>query len=88
VALYRQSIHRFLDLDEGMLDSAQARRALLFVFDRLSDLLQSGGQHEEALEAVEWATSLGLLDDDDVATKSHRDALRRRRDLRARRRTA
>jgi hypothetical protein len=88
VALYRQSIHRFLDLDEGMLDSVQARRALLFVFDRLSDLLQSSGRHEEALEAVEWATSLGLLDDHDAGTKAHRDALRRRRDVRAPRRPA
>jgi hypothetical protein len=86
VALYRQSIHRFLDLDEDTLDSAQARKALLFVFDRLSDLLQSNGRHEEALEAVEWATSLGLLDDDDAETKSHRDALRRRRAVGAPRR--
>jgi hypothetical protein len=83
VALYRESIHRFLDLDEDMLDSTQARRGLLFVFDRLSDLLQSSGRHEEALEAAEWATSLGLLDDHDAGTKSHRDALRRRRDVRA-----
>jgi len=83
VALYRQSIHRFLDLDEDTLDSARARKALLFVFDRLSDLLQSSGRDEEALEAVEWATSLGLLDDDEAETKSHRDALRRRRNVRA-----
>jgi hypothetical protein len=88
VALYRKSIHRFLDLDEGMLDSAHARRGLLFVFDRLSDLLQSSGRHGEALEAAEWATSLGLLDDHDAETKSHRDALRRRRDVRAPRRRA
>jgi len=82
VALYRQSIQRFLDLDEGTLDSPQARRSLLYVFDRMSDLLQSSGRHEEALETVEWATSLGLLDDDAAATKAHRDALRRRRDAR------
>jgi len=88
VALYRESIHRFLDLDEAVLDSAQARRALLFVFVRLSDVLQSNGGHEEALEAAEWATSLGLLDDHDAGTKSHRDALRRRRDVRAPRRRA
>ena len=86
--LYRQSIHRFLDLDEETLDSARARRSLLFVFDRLSDLLQGNGRQEEALEVVEWATSLGLLDDDDAGTKSHRDALRRRRDVRVPRRPA
>ena len=78
--LYRQSIHRILDSDEDTIDSPQARRALLHVFDRLSNLLKSEGLEVEALEVVEWATSLGLLDDDDAGTKQYRDSLRKRRD--------
>jgi len=85
-ALYRQSIHRFLSLDQETLDSPQARRALLYVFDRLSNLLKRGGLQVEALETIEWAASLGLLDDDDAGTKAYRDSLRKRRD--GRRRTA
>jgi len=82
--LYRQAIDRLLELDQDALDSPKGRRALLFAFDRLSNLLKSRGRQVEALEAIEWAASLGLLDDDDPDTKTYRDSLRKRRDGRRR----
>jgi hypothetical protein len=79
-ALYRQSIDRFMELDQDTLASPEARAALLYVFDRLTNLLVSRDLQVEALEAIEWAASLGLLDDDDPGTRQYRDSLRKRRD--------
>jgi hypothetical protein len=80
VELYRQAIVRFLEVTEDPLDRADVRRELLRIFDRLSLVLKRGGRPEEALEEVESAASLGLLDCRDHGIKAHREALRKRRD--------
>ena len=53
---------------------------LLLSFDRLSLLLKRAGLPAEALEEIDCAASLGLLDCRDHGIKGHREALRKRRD--------
>lgn len=79
-ALYRESIVRLLDVDEDPLDRGDVRRELLFIVDRLSIVLKKIGLRTEALEEIDSAASLGLLDCQDDGVKGHRDALRKRRD--------
>ncbi len=55
------------------------RRDLLFIFDRLSLVLKRSGSRKEALEEIESAVSLGLLDCRDYGIKGHCEALRKRR---------
>jgi len=78
-ALYRDAIVRFLDSTEDPLDREEVRRDLLFIFDRLSLVLKRNGLHKEALEEIESAVSLGLLDCRDYGIKGHCEALRKRR---------
>ena len=85
-ALYQEAILSCLDA-AGDPDGATAvdyvDQELLRGFDGLSSLLERSGLAEEALEVVDDAAALGLLDDGDVAASGHRDALRvRREDLR------
>ena len=79
VTLYRESILRFLEATADPLDQGQVRHDLLVVFDRLSLVLKREGQPEEALEEIESAASLGLLDCEDHGIKGHREALKKRR---------
>lgn len=79
-ALYRESIVRFLEAVADPLDREDVRRPLLLIFDRLSLVLKREGLPEEALEEMDCATSLGLLDCRDPGIKGHREALKRRRE--------
>ena len=80
VALYRESILRFLEAAADPLDQETVRHDLLAVFDRLSLVLKREGQPEEALEEIDSAASLGLLDCRDHGIKGHREALTKRRE--------
>jgi hypothetical protein len=79
VTLYRESILRFLEATADPLDHGLVRHDLLVAFDRLSLVLKREGQPEEALEEIESAASLGLLDCQDHGIKGHREALKKRR---------
>jgi hypothetical protein len=79
-ALYRQAIVEYLDSSEDPLASASARRDVQRLFDRLSLVLKRSDLNEEALEEIDSAAYLGLVDDEDCGTKTHREALSKRRD--------
>jgi hypothetical protein len=78
-ALYRQAIVEFLESSEDPLDSPYVRGHVLFAFDRLSLVLKRSDLKAEALEEIDSAASLGLLDRQDTGTKTRREALRKRR---------
>jgi hypothetical protein len=78
--LYREAIVRFLEVAEDPLDREDVRRDLLLIFDRLSLVLKRSGLPAEALEEVDSAASLGLLDCQDHGIKAQREALRKRRE--------
>lgn len=78
-ALYRQAIGQFLELSEDPLDSPYVRSQVLSVFDRLSLVLMRSGLQNEALEEIDSAAWLGLLDCQDIGVKGHREALNKRR---------
>jgi hypothetical protein len=80
VALYRESILSFLEAAADPLDQETVRHDLLVIFDRLSLVLKREGQPEEALEEIDSAASLGLLDCRDRGVKGHREALTKRRE--------
>jgi hypothetical protein len=80
VALYRESILCFLEAAADPLDQETVRHDLLVVFDRLSLVLKRQGQPGEALEEIDSAASLGLLDCRDRGVKGHREALAKRRE--------
>ena len=80
VALYRESILCFLEAAADPLDQETVRHDLLVIFDRLSLVLKRQGQPEEALEEIDSAASLGLLDCRDRGVKGHREALAKRRE--------
>lgn len=79
VTLYREAILRFLEATADPLDHESVRHDLLVVFDRLSLVLKREGQPGDALEEIESAASLGLLDCADHGIKGHREALKKRR---------
>ncbi len=78
--LYRDAILLLLESAADPLDHKGVRHDLLFIFDRLSLLLKRQGPPIEALEEIECAASLGLLDCRDYGVKGHREALRKRRE--------
>jgi len=78
IALYRESVVRLLEVSETPMEHADVRRELLFIYDRLSLVLKRSGMPAEALEEVEAAASLGLLDCQDAGVKGHREALTKR----------
>jgi hypothetical protein len=77
-ALYRQAILALLEAAADPLDRESVRHDLLVIFDRLSLVLKREGLPEEALEEIDCAASLGLLDCRDHGVKGHREALRKR----------
>lgn len=79
-ALYREAILRFLEAAADPLDQQRVRHDLLFTFDRLSLVLKRQGLPAEALEEIESAALLGLLDCRDQGINGHREALRKRRE--------
>ena len=79
-ALYRQAVLEYLESSKDPLDSRFVRRDVQRVFDRLSLVLKRSGLIEEALEEIDSAASLGLVDGEDRGTKARREALAKRRD--------
>ena len=79
-ALYREALLRLLDAAADPLARPDVRHDLLLVFDRLSLVLKGEGLAAEALEEIESAASLGLLDCQDRGIKGHREALTKRRE--------
>jgi hypothetical protein len=79
-ALYRQAIIEYLESGEDPLDSSLVRRDLQRVFDRLSLVLKRSGLLEEALEEIDSAAYLGLVDGEECGTRARREALIKRRD--------
>ena len=67
-ALYRQAIVDHLDSSDDPLGDKATRRDLQRLFDRLSTLLRREGLHDEALEEINAAASLGLVDDEGADT--------------------
>ena len=80
VALYREAILALLEAAADPLDREEVRHDLLVIFDRLSLVLKREGLPKEALEEIDCAASLGLLDCRDQGIKGHREALRKRRE--------
>ncbi len=79
-ALYREAIIGLLESAADPLDHEGVRRDLLQIFDRLSVVLKRAGLPGEALEEIDCAASLGLLDCQDQGIKGHREALKKRRE--------
>lgn len=79
VALYRQAIVDRLEADDA-LQSKAGRRDVQRLFDRLSLVLKRDGRIDEALEEIDAAAYLGLLENGSTGTKARREALARRRD--------
>ena len=79
-ALYREAILGLLEAAADPLDHEGVRRDLLQIFDRLSLVLKREGLPAEALEEIDCAASLGLLDCQDYGVKGHREALKKRRE--------
>jgi len=80
VTLYRDSALRLLEAAADPLDHEAVRHDLLVIFDRVSLILKREGRPDEALEEIDSAASLGLLDCRDHGIKGHREALKKRRD--------
>jgi len=78
-ALYRQAIVDRLETDDT-LESKAGRRDVQRLFDRLSLVLKRDGRADEALEEIDAAAYLGLLDNGSSGTKTQREALAKRRD--------
>lgn len=82
-ALYQEAILGCLDAADGDGDFAGVQHELLRGFDGLSALLERRGLTEEALEVVDDAAALSLLDGGERVAGGHCDALlARREDLR------
>ena len=79
-ALYRDAILGLLEAAADPLEHEGVRRDLLQIFDRLSLVLKREGLPAEALEEIDCAASLGLLDCQDYGIKGHREALKKRRE--------
>ncbi len=78
-ALYRRAIVERLEADDA-LESKAGRRDVRSLFDRLSLVLERDGRLDEALEEIEAAAYLGLLDDGDAGAQAQRDTLVGRRE--------
>jgi tetratricopeptide (TPR) repeat protein len=77
-ALYERAIELFLACSETPLDEREVRRELPQAFNRLSLVLKNMGRAAEALEAIDRAAALGLLERVDCGRKADRDALSKR----------
>ncbi len=86
VTRYRQAIESLMAYGESPLDERRVRRDLPVAFNRLTLVLKALGREDEALEEIDRAAGLGILERDDCGRKSDREALRHRsRRLRERR---
>ncbi len=78
--LYRAAIFACLEATEDPLGAEDLRRDLLCGFDRLSGVLEREGIPAEALDVVDSAAALGLLEDGHEADREHLDSLKDRRE--------
>jgi hypothetical protein len=78
-ALYRRAIEILLEARDEALEERRVLHELPAAFNRLTIVLKGLGRDAEALDEVERAASLGLLDRADCGRKADRDALLRRR---------
>jgi len=78
VALYRQAIVDYLGCDDDPLALPGVGGRLVFVFNRLSLALKRSDLQGEALEEIDSAAALGLLDRDDFGARREREALTKR----------
>jgi hypothetical protein len=79
-ALYRQAIVAHLESGDDPLSDRSMRRDVQRLFDRLSLVLKREGLVTEALEEIEAAAYLGLVDGEDGGLKAQRESLKKRRD--------
>ena len=86
VTRYRQAIESLMAYGEAPLDERRVRRDLPLAFNRLTLVLKALGRDDEALEEIDRAAGLGIIERDDCGRKADREALRNRgRRLRERR---
>jgi hypothetical protein len=78
VAGYRRAIEALLSCGEAPLDERRVRRDLPLAFNRLTLTLKALGRQGEALDEIDRAAALGVLERDDCGRKADRDALRNR----------
>jgi len=78
VALYRRTVEILLAARDGAPDERRVLHELPGPFNRLTIVLKGMGRDAEALDEVERAASLGLLERADCGRKADRDALRNR----------
>jgi hypothetical protein len=78
VALYERVIELLLSCTGTPLEEHAVRRELPLAFNRLSLVLKNAGRDGEALESIDRAAALGLLERADCGRKADRDALRKR----------
>jgi len=78
VALYRQAIVEYLGAGDDPLDVPGVGGRLVFAFERLSLALKRSGAEAEALEEIDSAAALGLLERTDFGPRKTREALAKR----------
>jgi hypothetical protein len=79
VIRYRQAIDSLVAYGESPLDERRVRRDLPLAFNRLTLVLKALGRQGEALDEIDRAAGLGILERDDCGRKADRDALTNRR---------
>jgi hypothetical protein len=79
VTRYREAIDCLMACGESPLDERRVRRDLPLAFNRLTLVLKALGRRPEALDEIERAAAMGILDRDDCGRKADRDALLNRR---------
>ena len=78
VERYRQAVESLMAYGESPLDERRVRRDLPMAFNRLTLVLKALGRDVEALEEIDRAAGLGILEREDCGRKADREALRNR----------
>jgi hypothetical protein len=77
-ALYGKAIDALLTSSETPLNERRVRHDLPHAFNRLTIVLKAMGHEAEALEEIDRASALGVLDRADCGTKADREAVKAR----------
>ena len=78
VTRYRQAIESLMACGESPLDERRVRHDLPVAFNRLTLVLKALGREGEALEEIDRAAGLGIIERDDCGRKADREALKNR----------